>query len=104
MLPFNGQVPVTETTLYTVPPKRIAVIDILRCVNDGTVASSLAIYVTMRGTKTRLTPSVSLKAKGGLDVPPEGTKLRIPADGTISGVAGVADIIDYTISGVEEKL
>jgi len=100
MLPYNGKIPATETTLYTVPKKRKAEIGFFTCINNGSVASTLALYVTVRGVKTRITPSLNLKPGGGWEL--ESRQIHLPENGTISGVAGVADIIEYFISGNED--
>lgn len=96
---YQGQVPSTATTLYTVPASTSSVVKSMRIVNTSTT-TSITIKLWNGGTTDAyvILPATSIDAGGFAEF--EGTFTMAAAD-TLAGQAGSASSITLTVWGVE---
>jgi hypothetical protein len=89
-----------NTTLYTVPTGKAAIVKNLRCVNRDTSQRTFNLYMkTAAGTAQLITPQNMVLPAGGLAV--EENEVTLAAGDQIQGDASVASKVDCVISGIE---
>ena len=96
----NGQLAATTGTLYTAPAATTTIIKTITLVNTDSSTRTVNVYLST-GTTRNLTPSNLSLGAGEAYIIDEVTTLS--ATNLISGAASVANVIDYTISGIEES-
>ncbi len=94
----DGQLPIAEAALYTVPASTQSAIKNITLFNTSASDILVTIKIKKSGGTARTHREVTLKGKYTLVI----DDLETPgAGGEIRGVAGTAAVIDYTIHGIE---
>ena len=101
----EGQVGVTVSALYTVPPDKAAIVKSMRFVNtDDTDPVTLDLYYLKSGgthpdDARRILPAGVSLAKNSLLL--EEAELTLGAGDKIEGIASAATTVDFVFSGIE---
>jgi hypothetical protein len=95
---YQGQVPSSATTLYTVPGSTQAIIKHIRVVNPTGTARTIRLWHDGTADSNAILPPVSIGAGEWAEF--DGAILAEAAD-TISGQAAAASAITVTIYGLE---
>ena len=98
----QGQLPLTQTTLYPAPDNTETIINTIRCVNTHTADITMNLYVRVTGSSARriIPKNMTLKAGYLLVVDDE---QNLEASDRLQGDASTADKVDYIISGMEKS-
>jgi len=98
----DGQLGTTKGTLYTAPAATQAVAERITLVNTSSGTVNVNIYFKASGgTSRRITPKdLEIEGNGLAVIDDEQT---LEAADIIEGDASAADLIDFTISGVENS-
>lgn len=97
----DGQLAAAKGTLYTVPGATQAIVpqNGISLVNTDAAARTMNLYVNRGGTSRRIIPKdMSLAAGEAYYVP---LRITLEAADLIEGDASVANVVDFTINGVE---
>lgn len=97
----HGTLPVATGNLYVVPVDTKAIVKTLKVVNSDTAAREINLYVKPDGETARRIVPVDMELGAGY-MGVEDEELTLGAGDAIQGDASAADVIDYTIHGVEE--
>lgn len=95
---YQGQVPATATTLYTVPAVTQTIVKHIRAVNTSGTARTIRLWHDGTADANAILPPVSLAPGEWAEF--DGSILAEAAD-TISGQASAATAITVTIYGLE---
>lgn len=98
----QGQLPNTLTTLYTVPSGVSAVIRSIVLVTGDTVDRTVNIYINDNGAGSRMVIPMDTIAQPNHSIEID-INLCLSEGVYIEGLADVASIIDYVISGVLQQ-
>lgn len=98
----EGRLPNTKTTLYTVPASTTTIVRTLLLVTDDSVNRTVNVYLKKSGSTSRrllpknttATPNRSIE----IDI-----NITLAEGDIIEGECEIADIIDYSIFGVEQE-
>lgn len=95
----DGQLPVTKTTLYTCPADTQTIIKTITLVNTDATARTVNLYINT-GVSRRIIPkNMELGISYSFIFDDE---LTLEAGDLIEGDASAANVVDYTINGVEQ--
>lgn len=97
MLPCVGQLPTTETTLFTVSTQQHARLKWLQLITVS--SATVQVWVTVGGRRVALTPPLQLDGNSLVSVL-EGTELLLDSNASISGKSTATDT-DFLIAGDE---
>jgi len=95
----DGQLPAAAAALYTVPGATQAVIKTITLVNTDTVVRAVNLYINATGVNRRIIPEDMDLGPGNAFVFDD--ELMLEAADMIQGDADAANVIDYTINGIE---
>ena len=97
----DGQLGDAKATLYTVPASTETIIKTITLVNTDTSARNVNLYIKVSGgTSRRIIPKDCELGAGYMLVCDD--ELTLEAADVIEGDASVANVVDYTINGVEK--
>lgn len=97
----DGQLAAAKAALYTVPASTQTVVLTITLVNTDSSERTVNLYIDATGVSRRIIPEdMPLAADGGYYV--FCSPLTLEAGDKIEGDASLANVVDYTISGVEE--
>jgi len=98
----DGQLPAAKGTLYTCPGSIEAIIKTITFVNTDASARNVNLYLKPSGSVSRriIPKDMELGAAYSLIFDDE---LTLEAGDLIEGDASLVNVVDYTISGVEES-
>jgi len=97
---YQGQLPVTKSTLYTVPAGTVAIIRSTVLVNTNTTAEVVNLYIkTAVGVSRRICPK-DLSLPAGAMLTSE-VIYTLGAGDLIEGSTTTVSMVDCSISGVE---
>lgn len=99
----DGQLPASQTTLYTCPAGKTAIIGNMTYVNTDASARTVDAWIQRSGsTARRIIPKgMSFDPGSAALICDEENKLYLSAGDAIQGSADSANLVDYTIMGVE---
>lgn len=96
---YQGQLPSSAATLYTVPGSTSAIIRHISVVNNDTVARTFALYRGGTAATNYITPPAMVVLPGGMQE--WDGAMAMAATETLRGVASVATQLSITVDGDE---
>jgi len=96
----DGQLPAAAAALYTVPASTSTIIKTITISNTDSVTRTVNLYINANGVNRRIIPQ-------NLPMPQNYTwinndELTLETGDMIQGDASAANVVDYTINGIEE--
>ena len=98
---YQGQLPNSKGTLYTVPASTQAVVKSITLFNTNTSAETVGMFILKSGGTSRQISGGSLALSGGHMV--DDTEYTLAAGDIIQGTTTTASKVDCVISGIEES-
>jgi len=99
----DGQLPTTQTALYTVPASTRAIIKSFDLINNIATVQTVQIWIKRSGGTSRRAVNVgSLSIDERIEALSDGESWTLAAGDSIEGMTTTAAAIDYTITGAEE--
>lgn len=97
----DGLLPAAVTTLYASPTRARVTVGVISLVNSDSVSRVVNVFLNRSGTRRRIA-SKDLTIRAGFLIELDQPYVLEPGD-VIEGGADVADAVEYTISGEEQR-
>jgi hypothetical protein len=99
----DGQLPTTQTAIYTVPASTRAIIKSADFVNNIATVQAVQLWIKRSGGTSRRVCAVSnLSVDEKIEAVSDGESWSLAAGDIIEGMTTTAAAVDYTITGAEE--